>query len=81
MSHRGKCHDYAVVESCFNLMKRARIRRRAYTTREDAICHVFDKTEMFNNPQRKHARNGMLSPKGFERQQEMKQEGVKEARC
>lgn len=37
---------------------------------------VFDYIEMFRNPKRKHARNGMLSPVEFERQQKMKQEGV-----
>jgi putative transposase len=31
---------------------------------------------MFYNPKRKHARNGMLSPVEFERQQELKPEGV-----
>jgi putative transposase len=31
---------------------------------------------MFYNPKRKHARNGMLSPVEFERQQETKTESV-----
>ena len=36
MSRRGNCHDNAVAESFFNLLKRERIRRRTYKTREDA---------------------------------------------
>jgi putative transposase len=76
MSRRGNCHDNAVAESFFNLLKRDRIRRRVYKTREDARRDVFDYIEMFYNPKRKHARNGMLSPVEFERQQKMKQEGV-----
>ncbi len=48
--------DNAVAESFFNLLKRERIRRRAYKTREDA-------------------RNGMLSPIEFEKQQKWKQQG------
>jgi len=32
---------------------------------------VFDYIEMFYNPKRKHARNGMLSPVDFERQQKI----------
>ena len=36
MSRRGNCHDNAVAESFFNLLKRERIRRRTYQTREDA---------------------------------------------
>ncbi len=76
MSRRGNCHDNAVAESFFNLLKRERIRRRTYKTREEARRDVFDYIEMFYNPKRKHARNGMLSPVEFERQQKMKQEGV-----
>jgi putative transposase len=37
---------------------------------------VFDYIEMFYNPKRKHARNGMLSPVDFEQQQKMRIEGV-----
>jgi len=66
----------AVAESFFNLLKRERIRRRTYKTREEARLDVFDYIEMFYNPKRKHARNGMLSPVEFERQQKMKTEGV-----
>ena len=76
MSRRGNCHDNAVAESFFNLLKRERIRRRTYKTRADARQDVFDYIEMFYNPKRKHARNGMLSPVEFERQQDMKTEGV-----
>lgn len=76
MSRRGNCHDNAVAESFFNLIKRERIRRRTYKTREEARQDVFDYIEMFYNPKRKHARNGMLSPADFERQQKMQTEGV-----
>jgi putative transposase len=76
MSRRGNCHDNAVAESFFNLLKRERIRRRTYKTRADARQDVFDYFEMFYNPKRKHVRNGMLSPVEFERQQDMKTEGV-----
>ena len=65
MSRRGNCYDNAVAESFFNLLKRERIRRRTYKTREDARRDVFDYIELFYNPQRKHARNGMLSPSGL----------------
>lgn len=76
MSRRGNCHDNAVAESFFNLLKRERIRRRTYRSRQEARRDVFDYIEMFYNPKRKHARNGMLSPVEFERQQKMKTEGV-----
>lgn len=76
MSRRGNCHDNAVAESFFNLLKRERIRRRTYKTRAEARQDVFDYIEMFYNPKRKHARNGMLSPVEFERQQKTNAEGV-----
>jgi len=76
MSQRGNCHDNAVIESFFNLLKRERIRRRTYRSRKDARRDVFDCIEMFYKPKRKHVRNGMLSPIDFERQQKMKTEGV-----
>lgn len=77
MSRRGNCHDNAVAESFFNLIKRERIRRRTYKTREQARQDIFDYIEMFYNPKRKHARNGMLSPVDFEdRQRNNNQEGV-----
>ena len=76
MSRRGNCHDNAVVESFFNLLKRERIRRRTYRSRDEARQDVFDYIEMFYNPIRKHVRNGMLPPVEFERQQMMSTEGV-----
>jgi len=69
MSRRGNCHDNAVAESFFNLLKRERIRRKVYRLRDQARQDVFDYIEMFHNPKRKHVRNGMLSPVEFEKQQ------------
>ena len=76
MSLRGNCYDNAVAESFFNLLKRERIRRRTYKTRVEARQDVFDYIEMFYNPKRKHARNGMLSPVEFERRKKTTTEGV-----
>jgi putative transposase len=76
MSRRGNCHDNAVAESFFNLLKRERIRRRTYKSRAEARQDVFEYIEMFYNPRRKHTKNGMLSPVEFERQQKMRTEGV-----
>ena len=61
--------DNAVAESFFNLLKRERIRRKVYRSRDEARQDVFDYIEMFYNPKRKHVRNGMLSPVEFEKQQ------------
>jgi putative transposase len=50
-------------------LKRERIRRKVYRSRDDARQDVFDYIEMFYNPKRKHVRNGMLSAVKFENQQ------------
>ncbi|NKB84059.1 IS3 family transposase [Ochrobactrum grignonense] len=71
MSRRGNCHDNVVAESFFNLLKRERIRRKVYRSRDEARLDVFDYIEMFYNPKRKHVRNGMLSPVEFEKQQKI----------
>ena len=77
MSRRGNCHDNAVAESFFQLLKRERIRRRTYLTREAARQDVFEYIEMFYNPKRKHTNNGMLSPVDFEVwQQKLNEAGV-----
>lgn len=75
-SGRGNCHDNAVAESFFSYLKRERIRRRTYKTREEARQDVSDFIEMFYNPMRKLNRIGMLSPAQFERQRILKAEGV-----
>lgn len=67
MSRRGNCHDNAVAESFFNLLKRERIRKKVYQTRAEARQDVFDYIEMFYNPIRRHGSAGGLSPVEFER--------------
>ncbi len=76
MSRRGNCHDNAVAESFFHLLKRERIRRKTYATRKDARQDVFDYIEFFYNPKRKHGNNGLLSPIDFELQTIVKRQGV-----
>lgn len=65
-----------MAESFFQLLKRERIRRKAYATRKDARDDVFDYIEFFYNPKRKHGKNGLLSPIDFEKQQKWKNRGV-----
>ena len=47
MSRRGNCHDNVVAESFFQLLKRERIRRKTYNTRDDARRDVFNYIELF----------------------------------
>ncbi len=54
MSRRGNCHDNAVAESFFQLLKRERIKKKIYGTREEARSDIFDYIEMFYNSKRRH---------------------------
>lgn len=66
MSARGSCYDNAAVESFFSLLKRERVQRRTYVTREEAKADIFDYIECFYNRRRKHAYLGYISPVEFE---------------
>ncbi len=66
MSRRGNCWDNAVVESFFSSLKKERIRKRIYKTREVARAEVFDYIEVFYNRTRRHSHLGGLSPEAFE---------------
>ena len=68
MSRRGNCHDNAVAESFFQLLKRERVRRKIYADREEARRDIFDYIEMFYNPKRRHSYNNSLSPVNYEKQ-------------
>lgn len=66
MGRRDNCHDNAVAESLFNLLKRERIRRRTCRRRKEARRDMFDYIEMFHKPKRTRAR----------KQQKLRTEGV-----
>jgi putative transposase len=68
MSRRGNCHDNAVAESFFPLLKRERIRRRIYISRDEARQDVFDYIEMFYNPKRRHSFSNNMSLVEYEKQ-------------
>ena len=67
MSRRGNCHDNAVAERFFHWLKRERIRRMIYATRDEARQDVFDYIKMFYNPKRRHSVSNWLSPVEYEK--------------
>ena len=67
MSRRSNCHDNAVAESFFSLLKKERVRNRTYKTRSDARSEIFDYIECFYNPKRHHGSNNGLSPLQYEK--------------
>jgi len=66
MSRRGNCFDNAVAESFFGSLKKERIRRRIYRSREEARADIFDYIEVFYNRVRRHSHLGSMSPHDFE---------------
>ncbi len=68
MSSTGNCYDNAVVESFFGLLKRERVKRVRYRTREEARADLFEYIEVFYNRKRRHGYLGNISPDDFERQ-------------
>ena len=67
MSDKGSCYDNAVVESFFATLKRERIKRKNYRTRDQARADVFDYIERFYNRKRRHGTIGNISPVEFEK--------------
>lgn len=68
MSRRGNCHDNAVAESFFSLLKTERIKRKIYKTRNEARSEIFNYIEFNYNLKRRHGNNGGVSPVVFEKQ-------------
>jgi putative transposase len=66
MSRRGNCWDNAVAESFFSSLKKERIKKRIYKTRDLAKADVFDYIEAFYNRTRRHSHLGGISPEAFE---------------
>lgn len=67
MSRRGNCWDNAVMESFFSSLKKERIGKPIYKTRDMARTDVFDYIEVFYNRSRRHSHLGGMSPEAFER--------------
>jgi len=54
-----------VTESFFNDQKRL-IKRKIYSTHNDAKTEIFNFIEMFYNPKKRHSHTGGVSPANFE---------------
>ena len=66
MSRRGNCWDNAVAESFFSSLKKERIKKRIYRTREIAHADISEYIESFYNQTRRHSHLGGVSPEDFE---------------
>jgi len=66
MSRAGNYHDNAVAKSFFATIKKRIVKRKIYSTREDAKAEIFNFIEMFYNPKKRHSHTGGVSPAKFE---------------
>jgi putative transposase len=66
MSRRGNCWDNAVAESFFSSLKKERIKKRIYKTRDIAKAEIDDYIERFYNRTRRHSHLSGVSPEAFE---------------
>lgn len=66
MSRRGNCYDNAVAESFFSSLKKEKVKRRIYPSREEARTELFEYIEVFYNRRRRHSYLGQVSPLDYE---------------
>ena len=66
MSRRGNCWDNAVAESFFSSLKKERIKKRIYNTRQQATDDIAEYVEGFYNRTRRHEHLAGISPEQFE---------------
>ena len=66
MSRKGNCWDNAVAESFFASLKKEKIKKHVYKTREMALADITDYIDTFYNPSRRHSHLGGVSPEQFE---------------
>jgi putative transposase len=76
MSRKGNCWDNAVAESFFSSLKKERIKKNIYKTRELAIADIADYIDTFYNQTRRHSHLGGISPDEFEAAHKPKRRGV-----
>jgi putative transposase len=67
MSSRGDCWDNSAIESFLASLKKERVYRTIYRTRDEGRAGIFDYMEAFYNSRRRHSTLGQVSPNEFER--------------
>ena len=81
MSRCGNYWDNAVAESFFSSLKKERVRKRIYKTRDMARADISDYIEVFYNRTRRHSHLGGVSPEAFEKASPLGQELSTESRA
>lgn len=66
MSRRGNCWDDALAESFFSSLKKERVKKRIYKTRDLAKADISEYIDSFYATKRRRAHIGGVSPDAFE---------------
>jgi hypothetical protein len=66
IGRRGDAYDNAACESVISTIKNELIKRRSWTSRDQARLAVFSYIEAFYNPRRRHSALGYRSPVEYE---------------
>ena len=67
MGSKGDCYDNAVCESFHATLEKELLHGCSFKTRQEAKTAIFDWTEAWYNPMRRHSRLGYRSPDQYER--------------
>lgn len=76
MSRQENCHENAVANSFFANLKKEKIRRKRFATRDDAKQAMFNYIELFYNPSRRQTLNNRVSPAVIDREYFVNQQSV-----
>ena len=76
MSRKGNCLDNAVAESFFSSLKKERIKKHIYKTRDLATVDIAAYIESFYNRTRRHSHLGGVSPEEFESASKRRKPGL-----
>ena len=66
LRYTHKSTERSDAEAFFSNLKKERIKRKIYPSREEARADAFDYVEIFYNRTRRHSHIGMKSPYGLE---------------
>ncbi|MBO6557567.1 MAG: IS3 family transposase [Pseudomonadales bacterium] len=65
-----------MAESFFANLKKEKVRRKKYRTREEARQEIFEYIELFYNPKRRHTHNDRVAPMVYDQRDLMKNGSV-----
>ncbi|WP_368489423.1 IS3 family transposase [Clostridium sp. BJN0013] len=67
MSAKGCCYDNACAETFFASLKKDKLYRRKFKTRDEARMVIVEYIELFYNAKRLHSTLGYNSPKEYKK--------------